>query len=160
MFIVTSIILWLGSLTWNGHAVVFRVHHGLFGMAERALDPLAALIGLPTSADVALHPALQFSGGTILLAGFFRRDFGAAGLWHLFQSGLITHTQVLVAAVTLTLFLPCIAQFMVMKKERGWKATLLITGFILVVAFGVGALLRIGLHASGLEAVMNHVKAR
>jgi len=155
MFILTSLVLWLGSLTWSGHAVIFSAHHGLFGMAERALDPLASLIGLPTSADVARQPALEFSGGTILLAGFFRRDFGAAGLWHLFQSGLITPAQVLVSAVTLTLFLPCIAQFMVMKKERGWKATLLITGFILIVAFAVGYLLRIGLHASGIQFIMD-----
>jgi ferrous iron transport protein B len=155
MFIVASIALWLGSLTWSGHTIIFSAHHGLFGMAERALDPLASLIGLPTTADVVRNPAMQFSGGTILLSGFFRRDFGAAGLWHLFQSGLISPAQVLVSAVTLTLFLPCIAQFMVMKKERGWKATLLITALILVVAFGVGALLRLGLHASGIKFVMH-----
>ena len=156
MFIVASIVLWLGSLTWQHHTVVFAAHHGLFGKAERALDPLAALIGLPTSVDAARHASLHlFSGGTILLSGFFRRDFGAAGLWHLFQCGFISPAQVLVSAVTLTLFLPCIAQFMVLKKERGWKATLLITAFIIVVAFGVGVLLRLGLHASGMEAIMN-----
>ncbi len=124
-------------------------------MLERALDPLAALIGLPTAADVAKNPALEFTGGTILLAGFFRRDFGAAGLWYLFSAGLITPVQVLTSAVTLTLFLPCIAQFLVMKKERGLWMTLAMTGFIIAVAFTVGYLLRIGLHASHLQFVLN-----
>ncbi len=155
MFILASVLLWVGSLTWNGHVLLFNPHHGLFGMLERALDPLVALIGLPTSADVARNPALEFSGGTILLAGFFRRDFGAAGLWHLFRSGLITPVQVLVTAVTLTLFLPCVAQFMVMKRERGLRTTLAMSVFILVVAFGVGFLLRLGLQASGIHLILN-----
>ncbi len=154
-FLIASGLLWLGSLTWNGHVVLFSPHHGLFGVLERALDPLAALIGLPTTADVLRNPQLQFSGGTILLSGFFRRDFGAAGLWHLFTAHLITPVQVLTAAVTLTLFLPCIAQFLVMKRERGLWPTLIISTFILVVAFGVGYLLRIGLAASHLQLVLN-----
>ena len=155
MFVLASAMLWIGSLAWNGHALIFSPHHGLFGLLERALDPLAALIGLPTSADVASNPALEFSGGTILLAGFFRRDFGAAGLWHLFRSGLITPVQVLVAAVTLTLFLPCVAQFLVMKREHGLKTALAMAAFILVVAFGVGYLLRLGLEASHLQFILN-----
>jgi len=155
MFILASLLLWIGSLMWNGHALVFSPHNGLFGILERALDPLAALIGLPTSADVLRNPQLQFSGGTILLAGFFRRDFGAAGLWSLFSSGLITPVQVLVASVTLTLFLPCIAQFLVMKKERGLWTALAMGAFVLVVSFGVGYLLRIGLEASSIHLILN-----
>ena len=155
MFVFASLMLWVGSLTWNGHAVLFSPHHGLFGMIERALDPLVRLIGLPTSADVARDPRLQFTGGTILLAGFFRRDFGAAGLWQLFRSGLIAPVQVLVTAVTLTLFLPCVAQFLVMKRERGLKMALAMSVFIVVVAFGVGYLLRLGLEATHLHLILN-----
>jgi ferrous iron transport protein B len=155
MFVLASVVLWLGSLTWNGQAVVFSPHQGLLGYVERALDPLVALIGLPTMRDVQLNPAMSVSGGMILLAGFFRRDFGAAGLWHLFRSGFINPVQVLVAAVTLTLFLPCVAQFMVMKRERGLKATLAIVGVVLVVSFGVGFLLRLGLEASGIHLILN-----
>ncbi len=145
MFILASALLWVGSLAWTGSAVVFSPHHGLFGLLERMLDPLGAVIGLPTSADVAINPALRFTGGTILLAGFFRRDFGAAGLWYLFQAGLLSPTQVLVSAVTFTLFLPCIAQFMMMKRERGLWMSLAMTLFVVAVAFGVGFLLRITL---------------
>jgi ferrous iron transport protein B len=155
MFIAASVLLWIGSLVWNGHAVVFSPHHGLFGLLERALDPLGALIGLPTAADVARDPALEFTGGTILLAGFFRRDFGAAGLWHLFKHGLITPTQILVAAVALTLFLPCIAQFLMMKKEHGWRTAVTMAFFVTVVAFGTGFLLRVALESSNIHLFLN-----
>jgi len=157
MFILASVLLWAGSLTWSGttHAIIFYPHHGLFGILERGLDPLVQLIGLPTSADVLRDPRLGFSGGTIILAGFFRRDFGAAGLWHLFRSGLITPVQVLVTAVTLTLFLPCVAQFLVMKRERGLKMALAMSVFIILVAFSVGFLLRVGLEATHLQLVLN-----
>ncbi len=154
-FLLASLLLWVGSLTLTHGVLAFSPHHGFFGMLERGLDPLAALIGLPTTADVVRHPELQFTGGAILLGGFFRRDFGAAGLWHLFQAHLISAAQVLTASVTLTLFLPCIAQFLVMKRERGLGPTLVMTAFILVVAFGVGALLRIGLQASHLALTLD-----
>jgi len=155
MFMLASVLLWLGSLTWNGHAVVFQAHAGALGWLERALDPLTALIGLPTTADVLQSPALKYSGGMVLLGGFFRRDFGAAGLFYLFTAGMISPLQVLVASVTLTLFLPCVAQFLVMKREHGLKATLLIAALVLVVAFGIGYLLRIGLEASQLQLILN-----
>ena len=155
MFILASVVLWLGSLTWNGHAVVFAPHHGLFGLVERALDPLGAMIGLPTMAQVANDPSIEFSGGAILLAGFFRRDYGAAGLWHLFRSGILSPTQVLVAAVTLTLFLPCMAQFLVMKKERGLRTALAMAGVALFVAFTAGALLRLALDSSRIHLILN-----
>lgn len=155
MFILASVLLWIGSLSWNGHALQFVMHGGLLGMLEKALDPLTALIGLPTSSYVAHHPEVAFSGGMILVAGFFRRDFGAAGLWQLYITQAIGPVQVLVAAVTLTLFLPCVAQFMVMKKERGLWVTLAMTIFIIIVAFGVGYLLRIGLEVSGLHLILD-----
>ena len=70
--------------------------------------------------------------------GFFRRDYGAAGLYDLQTKGLLDPCQLTVAAVTLTLFVPCIAQFLVMKKERGWKVALLIFALVTVLAFSVG----------------------
>ncbi len=50
--------------------------------------------------------------------GFIRRDFGAVGLY---AAGLSPH-QVLTGAVTLTLFVPCIASTLVILKERGWRS--------------------------------------
>ena len=69
------------------------------------LTPIVGAIGLP--ADTA----------TIFLFGFFRRDYGAAGLFDLNQQGVLDVVQLTVAAVTLTLFVPCIAQFLMMVKE-------------------------------------------
>jgi ferrous iron transport protein B len=49
--------------------------------------------------------------------GFVRRDFGAAGFFTMHLSD----PQLLVAMVTITLFVPCIASVMVIFKERGWR---------------------------------------
>lgn len=56
------------------------------------------------------------------IMGIIRRDFGAAGLFHI----TLTKYQIVVALVTITLFVPCIASFLVMIKERGWKQGLII----------------------------------
>jgi len=52
---------------------------------------------------------------TSFIMGFIRRDFGAAGL----TSIDMTNSQTLVAMVTMSLFVPCIASVLVMMKERG-----------------------------------------
>ena len=72
------------------------------------------------------------------LFGFFRRDYGAAGLYDLQKTGALSVHQLTVAAITLTLFLPCVAQFLVMQKERGTRTTLWISAGVLVTAFTVG----------------------
>ena len=66
-------------------------------------------------------------------------------------AGPLGGNQLAVAAVTLTLFLPCIAQFLIMKKERGLKLTLLVSAFICVFAFVVGFLLNLTLSATGVR---------
>lgn len=114
-FVIASVIIWLGNLT------------GLFDLAVRGLQPLVRLMGLPDQTAVAF------------LFGFFRRDYGAAGLYDL--RSIMTGAQLLVATVTLTLFVPCIAQFAVTVKERGWKVAVAITAFIFPFAFLVGGLL-------------------
>jgi ferrous iron transport protein B len=114
-FILASVLIWLGQLT------------GIFDLLLNALAPLVAWIGLPEETAVAF------------LFGFFRRDYGAAGLYDL--RDVMNGTQLLVATTTMTLFLPCIAQFSVMIKERGWKTALAISGFIFPFAFLVGGLL-------------------
>jgi ferrous iron transport protein B len=114
LFIVASVMIWVGQIT------------GIFPKVVEAIVPLVKALGLPPQTAVAI------------LFGFFRRDYGAAGLFDLRHSGLMNGVQLLVATVTLTLFLPCIAQFLIMRKERGWKVTLLMSGVILFIAFGVG----------------------
>ncbi len=114
LFILASVLIWLGQLT------------GLFDLALRALTPITRLLELPESANVAI------------LFGFFRRDYGAAGLYDLVEKGLITGNQVLIVAVVLTLFVPCVAQLLITLKERGWKAGLAMFVISLGVAIGVG----------------------
>ena len=43
------------------------------------------------------------------------------------------------AAISLTLFLPCVAQFLILRKERGWGFALGVSAGIVAAAFGVGA---------------------
>jgi ferrous iron transport protein B len=116
LFIVASVLLWLGKIT------------GFFEKAVTALTPLMSAIGLPKEAAVAF------------IFGFFRRDYGAAGLYDLQSKGLLEPRQLAVAAITLTLFIPCVAQFLMMKKERGLKVSLMIFVLVSVIAFGSGYL--------------------
>lgn len=75
------------------------------------------------------------------LIGFLRRDYGAAGLFDMARQGLLNPQQIVVSLVTITLFVPCIANFFVIIKERGWKTALAITLFIIPFAFVVGGIL-------------------
>ncbi|MDN5293622.1 MAG: ferrous iron transport protein [Eubacteriales bacterium] len=79
---------------------------------------------------------------TAFIMGFVRRDFGAAGLYHLHLSDL----QVAVALITITLFVPCIASTMVIFKERGRKEGLVIWPVIITIAFIVGGIVSRILH--------------
>jgi len=127
LFILASVVIWVGQLTH------------LFQLAVSALEPLVRFIGLPPQAAVAF------------LFGFFRRDYGAAGLYDLDRTGALTGVQLVVAMVTMTLFLPCLAQFLMMCKERGWRIAVAIAAFILPFAFGVGWVLNAVLTGLGIK---------
>ena len=77
------------------------------------------------------------------LVGFLRRDYGAAGLHAMFQKGELDAVQALVSLVVITLFIPCVANFLVMIKERGLKTALAMTAFIVPFAFAVGGVLNL-----------------
>ncbi len=79
---------------------------------------------------------LLAEASTAFVMGFVRRDFGAAGLFELGLSG----TQVLVALVTITLFVPCIASVLVIMKERGRAFTAFTWFGSVVLAFLVGGI--------------------
>jgi len=55
-----------------------------------------------------------------------------------------------VAAVTLTLFIPCIAQFLVMQRERGTKVAVAIALFVSLLAFSSGYVLNKFLLITGI----------
>ena len=112
MFIFASFLIWLGQLL------------GVFALLTKVLEYPISWIGLPDKAAVSF------------LFGFFRRDYGAAGLYDIKKAGLFTGNQLVVACVTLTLFLPCVAQFLMNVKERGLKTGIAIsvvyTGFLVL----------------------------
>ena len=126
LFMGASVVIWLGRMT------------GLFQLALRLLEVPVRLMGLP------LEVASAF------LFGFFRRDYGAAGLYDLVVAGKLTGPDLVVACVVLTLFVPCVAQFAMMCKERGWRVALAIAGLAVGVAFAWGCVLNLVLTWSGL----------
>jgi len=83
------------------------------------------------------------------LLGFLRRDYGAAGLFALAKSGELDPIQITVSLVTITLFVPCLANFFMIIKERGLAQALAIAGFIFPFAFLMGGVLNYLLRALG-----------
>ncbi|MBI5328673.1 MAG: ferrous iron transport protein B [Deltaproteobacteria bacterium] len=75
------------------------------------------------------------------IIGFLRRDYGAAGLLILQKDGLLNPIQVVVSLVTITLFIPCIANFFMIAKERGLMAAVWMSVFIFPFAIMVGGVL-------------------
>ncbi|MDJ0844116.1 nucleoside recognition domain-containing protein [Crocosphaera sp.] len=127
LFIWASVLIWFGRLT------------GLFELIISWLEPLTVALGLPETA------------APIFLYGFFRRDYGAAGLFDLQQDSVLNGNQLVIAAIVLTLFLPCIAQLQIMIKERGTKTTTAIVLFIFPFAFLVGYLVNFSLTTLGVQ---------
>ena len=100
---------------------------GLLEWVRVSAAPLVGrLLGLPHEATDAF------------LVGFVRRDYGAAGLFQLQRDDLLDGRQIVVSLVIITLYVPCIANFFVMIKERGLRTALAIVGVILVIATAVG----------------------
>ncbi len=85
------------------------------------------------------------------ILGFLRRDYGAVSLFKALErahgSVAAEPTQLLVALVVITLFVPCLANFFVIIKERGIVAAALIVGFIVPYAFLVGGVLNLIMRA-------------
>lgn len=97
---------------------------------ERLGSPIVVtVLGLPAKATEAF------------LIGFLRRDYGSAGIFAMQEQGLLNTEQVVVSLVTITLFIPCIANLFMIIKERGAKAAFLMTAFIFPFAILVGGLL-------------------
>ena len=111
-------------LLFVGHKV------GVLAYIQRLTDPLVvSFLGLPSRAAEAF------------VIGFLRRDYGAAGLFMLSKEGLLDPIQVVVSLTVMTLFVPCVANFFMMVKERGIKTALYMVAFIFPFAFGVGGAL-------------------
>ncbi len=79
---------------------------------------------------------LPAESATAFVMGFVRRDFGAAGFFKM----NLSDAQLLVAMITITLFVPCIASAMVILKERGTRYFVGLFAGSVALAFLVGGL--------------------
>jgi ferrous iron transport protein B len=126
LFIMASFFIWIGRIT--------KIFDGIIYVLKKPVE----LIGLPPEA------------AEVFLFGFFRRDYGAAGLYNISKEGHLTGAQLVVSCIALTLFLPCIAQFLMTVKERGWKVGLGISFFVLFFSFSVAFIVNLILSGSGV----------
>ncbi len=117
IFIITSSVLWLSDRA------------GVLSYIIYSIQPVMSSLSLP------IETAQPF------LLGFFRRDYGAAGLYEMVTSHGLSKEQLLIASATLTLFVPCIAQVAVMIKERGVFISIIMLLVIIFLAFTGGLLL-------------------
>ena len=100
---------------------------GLIRVLQKIAEPMVVgFLGLPAKATEAL------------LLGFLRRDYGAAGFFIMAKAGELDSVQIVVSLVTITLFVPCLANFFMIVKERGVGQALAMAGFIFPFAFLVG----------------------
>lgn len=127
LFVLASVFIWVGKLS------------GVFELLLKIIEYPVRWAGIPREAAFAF------------LFGFFRRDYGAAGLYDLKASGILSGISLVVAVITLTLFVPCVAQFSLNIKERGFKTALGMILFISPFAFLVGFLVNFTLTTLGVR---------
>ncbi len=98
---------------------------GLLQTLHKLLTPLTVgWLGLPAEAS------------TAFIMGIIRRDFGAAGL-----SGMsLGAMETIVALITITLFVPCIASILIIFKERSKPEALLMWMGSMAIAFMMGGI--------------------
>ena len=109
--------------------------HALGALAAAGRPIVSGLLGLPD----------ETAG--VFVMGFLRRDYGAAGLFRLAESGQLSAVQAVVALTVMTLFIPCVANFLMIVRERGIRVALAMLGVITPIAIFTGAALNLVLHA-------------
>lgn len=118
LFIVgTAVLFFLDKLNW------------LVQIRDFSSPLVVKFLGLPPDATEAF------------LVGFLRRDYGATHFFDMLGKGQLTAVQATVALVVITLFIPCLANLLMIIKERGPKVATGIVGFIYPFAFIAGGLL-------------------
>ena len=116
----------------------------LFGTALLfVLDRVGALAWLSNAARPLVTGALGLppQAAQVFVMGFLRRDYGAAGLFKMAHDGSLSGVQAVVALTVMTLFVPCVANLLMIIKERGPRVGLAILTFVTIVALGTGTVL-------------------
>jgi ferrous iron transport protein B len=105
---------------------------GILVIAEQIASPIVVgMLGLPAAATGAF------------LIGFLRRDYGAAGLFALMLAGKLDTQQALVSLIVITLFIPCIANVMMIIKEYGGRVAAGVALTVFPLAFLVGGVVNV-----------------
>ncbi len=114
-----------------GTALLFLLNiTGALAWLQVVMAPIVVnWLGLPAEATNAL------------LVGFLRRDYGAAGLFEMSRNGQLTPVQVLVSMVVITLFVPCVANVLMIVKEHGARTAFWVVATVFPIAIFVGGLL-------------------
>ena len=114
-----------------GTFILFALHKFNFlNTLEAIASPVVvSLLGLPEKTTESF------------ILGFLRRDYGAAGLFAMAEKGMLTPVQSVVSLVTITLFIPCLANLFMIIKERGMKTALSIIAIVFPAAFLGGGIL-------------------
>jgi ferrous iron transport protein B len=122
-----------------GTALLFTLDRaGALQVLTRVGEPLVTgVLGLPARASEAF------------LIGFLRRDFAATRLFDMSRGRMLDDVQTLVAMVTITLFIPCIANVFIIVKEHGGRTAAAMVAFVFPFAFAVGGLVRLLARAAG-----------
>jgi ferrous iron transport protein B len=111
------------------------------------LDRVGALDLLTSAARPVVTGALGLPSESagVFVMGFLRRDYGAAGLFRMAHDGSLTAVQSVIALTVMTLFVPCVANLLMIVRERGLRTGLAILGAVTVIAIGTGAFLNFAL---------------
>ena len=120
-----AFILEAGPLFVLGAAIITVLQYtGILDVISNAFAPITeGFLKLPKETAVAF------------IMGIIRRDFGAAGLNDMVSRGMLNPSQILIALIAITLFVPCIAAVMVIFKERTWKESLVIWLGSFIISF-------------------------
>lgn len=109
------------------------------GLIESALAPVVTgILDLPKET------------AQVLILGFLRRDYGAAGLFEMVRAGSMSPVQIVTALIVLTLFIPCVANFFMIIREHGTKKALIMLAFITPFAIAVGGVVAWALRSLGI----------
>lgn len=128
LFLVGTVILF----------VLDRVH-GIGVLTNIGRPIVTQLLGLPPET------------AQVFVMGFLRRDYGAAGLFQLAHNGQLSGVQAVVALTVMTLFIPCVANFLMIVKEQGLRTATALLALITPIALFTGGGLNYVLHALGIQ---------
>ena len=104
---------------------------GIIDTISNISQPVMSIFGLPGAVSV------------VLLTGLLRKDLAVGLLLAIAATLTFNPMQLVIIAVMLTLFFPCVATFTVLIKELGIKDMLKSSAIMIATAASVGIILRI-----------------